>query len=403
MADCTPRITATCETKELQAALKTPDCPNWEICLPFGGKLYSLNGCVKHVPSETLPPDGIYSRIKIIDGCIVSAELAEIPVYTPASCAPIPNPCDCEGGSGTAPEPSNLAGNLFEYDTLGRPLVRVRAVGGNGVAVTGSGTALDPFVITCTLEVSGIVAIKSGSSAIIVTGAGSETNPVTITHATGLETSVGGMRFDAYGHLAAYTEPPAGATDVKGILSGEGIKVDTNTATGIYTISLEDPNPNITGEYTFGGYEVTLFKNRITNIVKSINITGGTHRLGNKLVTINEFGSIETVEDAPPSAEGALTSISKRFTGSEQETRSVVFALGINSSFRISYNSINTLPADIDITIDGVSIPYDKMNSTLLRALTPTIYATGTHTISVHSNAGLSGVGYIDVDLTSVY
>src|SRR5699024_1061271 len=112
---CDPRMTATCEEKVLKTPMETGQCPSWELCLPFAGKLISKGGCIELLPG-TPPPDGVYGKVVVANGCIVGLEKADIPIYSAPPCAPVPCDCGSGGGGGDICNASTEAGNLFSCD-----------------------------------------------------------------------------------------------------------------------------------------------------------------------------------------------------------------------------------------------------------------------------------------------
>ena len=300
--DChNPRMTAVCE-KELEssgtpAAAAPTVCESFSVCLPFGGSLTSDGQCVSYDP-PTPPPDGVYDKIVIANGCIVDAQKADIPLYTAAPCAPVAG--DCEGGNGGGGggtiTPSSQAGNLLTTDAAGRPLVRLNVQSGSGISVRGSGTAADPIVISAGTGGGGLY-ITSLNSSIKASGNGTAASPIKIEHAKGLATTVGGMQFDSQGHLISYSEPAPGASTVKALVAGDGIDVADNN--GIATVSIANPANNLNGQYVFGGYKVDLdLKNRIFRVEQDITTAAGTYYFADKNVELNGYGSIENIEDS---------------------------------------------------------------------------------------------------------
>ena len=135
MADnCISRMLASCGATTLKEPEATK-CENFSFCLPFGGHVEYDGTCIQYTPG-TPPADGVYSKIYIANGCIVGAEKYDPPIFSGSPCAPVPNPCDCDGsGGGSLPDPSTQSGNLFQYDAAGRPLVKVTINGGDGISV----------------------------------------------------------------------------------------------------------------------------------------------------------------------------------------------------------------------------------------------------------------------------
>lgn len=299
--DChNPRMTAVCE-KELEssgtsAAPSPTVCESFSVCLPFGGSLTSDGQCISYDPPMP-PPDGVYDKIVIANGCIVDAQKADIPLYTAAPCAPVAGDCEgSSGGSSGSITPSSQSGNLLTTDAAGRPLVRLNVQSGTGISVRGSGTAADPMVISAGTGGGGLY-ITSLNGSIKATGNGTSASPIKIEHAPGLATTVSGMQFDNQGHLIAYSQPPAGASTIKALVEGDGIQITDNS--GIATVAIADPVNKLNGQYVFGGYKVDVdLKNRLFRIEREINTAAGVYYIADKNVELNRYGSIENITES---------------------------------------------------------------------------------------------------------
>lgn len=292
---CDPRMTATCEEKVLKTPMETGQCPSWELCLPFAGKLISKGGCIELLPG-TPPPDGVYGKVVVANGCIVGLEKADIPIYSAPPCAPVPCDCGSGGGGGDICNASTEAGNLFSCDASGRPLVKLWIKGGDSINVTGNGTANNPYIIDFTGSTgTGGVYIRSGNNAITVSGSGSTDNPYEVTHKKGLEGKYGTLSFDEFGHLIEYT-PTAQQDGIMGLKEGRGICIDTDVATGIATIGLCDQRfDTYTGTVQLGGFNVEIKNGEVVDVTRVINLSAGTYTFGKYDVTINEYGSITNI------------------------------------------------------------------------------------------------------------
>lgn len=309
---CTPRIVQKC-TEELVSASETqvPVQETWEICLPWGGLLYADESGV-HVEKGNPPADGVYDRLVIADGCLVGVRQSEsIPIYTGSPCAPLPGDCNGSGGgtggTGNLCNPSATPGNLYRCDLSGRPLVTVSIEAGSGIAVTGNGTASNPFVISATGGGGGGggVYIRSGNDAIKLTGTGSYADPYVIAHKEGKQTTTNGMTFDKYGHLID-TGSGSANKGVQGLLPGDGIDIVTDPQSNISTVKLADPLNKKEGTWLLGGYDVTLDKyNNIYDIKQHIDLDGEqTVSCGGYDITFNELGSAISIEKKQASSGG---------------------------------------------------------------------------------------------------
>lgn len=293
---CSPRITFDCNGDTIQEPQVKSGCPDFSLCLPWGGRLWQENGCLKAQPG-TPPPDGIYDRIIVADGCIVGLEKADVALYVPPSCTEVPADCASYSEGVSLCEASPLAGNLYTCDASGRPLVRCTIKGEDGVVVSGSGTTSDPYRIKANISTE-TLRVVAGNSGVTVTGTGSVADALVISHkGGGLNTTVNGMRFDQYGHLVEYTEPTT-SSGVNGIVPGDGIDVQMDHKVGIATLSLSKPANVLNGIYQCGGYDVHLdLKNRIFNLTQRIDIPAQTYAFGPYDVELNKLGSVVAIAD----------------------------------------------------------------------------------------------------------
>lgn len=291
----------TCGEETLATAAEPKAVAPWSVCLPWGGQLVQDEHGL-HVKQGNPPADGVYDRIVVVDGCIVNALKSDAPTYVGSPCAPLPGGCGDSGGSGGGDgnlcNPSPMPGNLYKCDFTGRPLVQLSLVGGGGVSVIGNGTTENPYVISASGGGSGSgIYLRPGDDAIVVTGGGGRDDPYTITHKEGLQTTANGLVFDHYGHLIAQTDGSANA-GVQGILPGDGIDVQSDPRSGIYTIGLTPALNNKAGTWLWGGYNVQLDNyNRIMDITQSINLGGEqTFTCGDKQVKVNALGSVTAIQ-----------------------------------------------------------------------------------------------------------
>lgn len=402
MSDCTPRMTAQCNTVLESGPAVPKECPSWTACLPFGASLVSNSGCIDYIPGTNVPVDGVYSKITIVNGCIVSAELAGIPIYTSPPCAPIPTPCD--GGGGVLPDPSPTIGNLFQYDANGRPLVKLSIQPGNGISISGDGTTTSPLIITNTQQVAQAIQIQPGNSAIRISGSGTASDPFKISHSpTNMEGPQGLYTFDEFGHLIGYN-PSQTSMYVTGIIEGDGISASMNPNTGVATIALAEPANVITGSYRFGSFDVEFYRNRLIRITPQFTAPEGTYQFGNYNVTIDKYGAVEDVQYiAPPPPEPIHWS--KQFTDTAQLVREMNFTLVRSSSVRAAYTGTLPSATTMSIYIDGQLIGNQIVtNTSRIDVLPIAIYGVGQHNIRVQTTTetGFVSPGIIDVCLTDV-
>lgn len=390
MSDCKERILPACE-KVIKEADVSGDCPSWSVCLPFGGNLRTEGGCIHYDAPTSVPEDGEYSRIVIANGCIVDVKKAEIPLYTSSPCAPVPAPCDCGGGSESLPDPSPQAGNLFRYDASGRPLVRLTVQNGDGISITGDGTASNPLTITNTQEQKDSGNIRSGSSVIKITGTGTTADPKTISHGEGKQGKFNGLTFDEFGHLVDYE--PAAAKGIQGVVGMNGIDAQTDLQSGVATLQIADPAMKREGDYVVGGYNITLDgKNRVYDIKQLIDITAGVYALGSYNIGINSTGSVTSIANTF----NDNSEYSKYFDGEGvgSSTRSGVIMLRSEGYIRVVYEGPGTaaMKTTLSLRIDGRAMAtsyFAVMGSIVhVEAISQGVMAAGQHTIQVYLSGG---------------
>lgn len=412
---CSPRMTFDCDGDTIQEPQTKAGCPDFSLCLPWGGRLWQENGCLKAQPG-TPPPDGIYDRIIIADGCIVGLEKADVALYVPPSCTEVPAACasSSEGASSSSCEASPLAGNLYTCDASGRPLVRCSIKGGDGIIVSGRGTTSDPYHIKANISAE-TLRVVAGNNGVTVTGTGSAADALVISHKSGgLNTTVNGMRFDQYGHLVEYTEPTT-SSGVNGIVPGDGIDVQVDNKVGIATISLSKPANVRNGIYQCGGYDVQLdLKNRIFNLTQRINIPAQTYAFGPYDVELNKLGSVVAIADTQhPDAIHTLLPV----VAGDIVRQVVGFTLRTNTPIVIDIVTVATrawlsqlqvrldgtpqsnilrcsTTATAETTVSGADDPHTarttlNFSSTVLARVQPAgVWVAGEHELILHSDSG---------------
>lgn len=240
-----------CDGKVLKLAEITGSCPEFDLCLPFGARLYTKDGYLLYSPPSNPPTDGEYNRIIIQGGCIVGLENSEyVPIYTQAPCVELA----CRGGDGgSMPEccpKSNVACNLYDINpTDGLPVVRLHVDGGGqGLRLEGCGTAESPLKIVAG---SGGESAEGGAllqgEGIVITGGGTTNNPWVVSHYKGgsHDRNIGGVSVDQFGHVLGAAD--GGGTD-DGCLCIQQVISPDGTVTPSY-----DPTTKILSLKASGG------------------------------------------------------------------------------------------------------------------------------------------------------
>lgn len=391
---CVRRMVPDCGDSE-QKGTAEGFCPDWDVCLPFGGRLYSRDGCVQFEASGTAPADGVYDRVVVQDGCIAGVAGQEVASYQPRPCTE--TPCDCGHGSGSEASVSDDPANLITEDVTGSLLAKLFISGTGGISVSGNGTQSSPLVVSAAAqEAHGFV--SAGNDGVAVSGSGSRDDPYEVFHKAGTgpaNQTIAGMRFDEYGHLKSY-EAPSGAGTVNGVVGRNGVKTETDTATGIATIELQEIPAAGTGTWRFGGFDATVDDyGRVTSVEQEVSVPAGERYFGAQLVTLTDSGSIADVVDTTADRLVVYHKASTRFTGSSV---SMTFSTALVGSFRITLRTASVTSASF--SVDGTAVTTDH-GADWACALTGARYSLGQHTVSV--SGSFTGPGYLDVEIVTGY
>ena len=371
-------------------------CPDWDACMPFGGRLYSRDGCVQFEASSTAPADGVYDRVVVQDGCIKGVAGQEVASYQPRPCTE--TPCDCGSGSGGggSADVSDDPANLITEDASGL-LAKLYASGSGGISVSGSGTQSSPLRIQASAQTArGYV--QAGNTGISVTGAGTQSSPYAVSHKAGTgpaNQTIAGMRFDEYGHLKSY-EAPTSAGTVNGVVGRNGIEASTDIASGVVTLDLQETVQKVKGTYRFGGFDVDVDQyGRFQLVDRAVDIAAGERYFGAYLVGLDDLGNITSVTDTTQDRMVVYHKASRRFTGSEA---SITFTTALVGNFRVTLHAASVTSASI--SIDGTAVTTDH-GTDWAGALSDARYALGQHTVSV--SGSFTGPGYLDVEIVTGY
>lgn len=324
--------------------------------------------------------------------------------FIPDPCAEIPSKGGC---SMVAIAPTT--GNLLTENAAGELEARLYVAAGNAIVITGNGTSGNPLRVSYEGATAEATVLRSGDSFIVATGSGTAKDPFIIKHAVPASAVAGtyaGFRIDGAGHVIGYDAPDFDG--VRGIVGGDGILVTVDPKTGIAAISLaESAVSEVSGSFVFGGFLCEFQKNRLERVERKITVLPGVYQMGEKLVTINEYGSITDVVDVPmnpePEPEPLPTAFSRVFSTLGDELREIRFTTDKRSAFRITYQS-DAIPAGTQLFVDGAEITKYAIGTLRYEAVTPTDYAEGEHVVSLltQQEGGFLGVGILDVLLVGI-
>lgn len=341
----------------------------WNVCLPFGGRIWSDSNGI-HAAGGLPPPDGVYGKVVIADGCIVGVEPADVPLYTGSPCAPAPNGC---GGT------TSVLGDGF---TPGGTVITCEIEAGAGVSVSGSGTEADPYVISADTGVY----IRSDNSAIALTGAGTRNNPFTLAHKTGVATTVNGLTFDAFGHLSSVsTDETAGSKGIKGIVPGFGISANTDNVSGIATVGLQSQVESVPGDYQLGGFNAVINQaGQVSSITQQIMHEDAPVKAvcGTTDLVFNQYGSITSAIDTMDLGAAYLAAWS-----AGTAVRTAQFTMRCNSALAGVCLAENKVFTGVQFLIDGQVC--DRIDNLFWGS---GIYIVGTHTLEVVGGTGAMAV-----------
>lgn len=371
-------------------------CPDWDACMPFGGRLYSRDGCVQFEASGTAPADGVYDRVVVQDGCIAGVVGQEVASYQPRPCTE--TPCDCNSGSGGggSAEVSDDPANLITEDASGL-LAKLYASGSGGISVSGNGTQSSPLRIQASAQTArGYV--RAGNTGVSVTGDGTQSSPYAVSHKAGTgpaNQTIAGMRFDEYGHLKSY-EAPSSAGTVNGVVGRNGVEATTDIASGVVTLDLQETVQKVKGTYRLGGFDVDVDQyGRFQQIDREVSIAAGDRYFGAYLVGLDDLGNITSVTDTTQDRTVVYHKASRRFTG---DSASITFTTALVGNFRVTLHAASVTSASI--SIDGTAVTTDH-GTDWAGALSDARYALGQHTVSV--SGSFTGPGYLDVEIVTGY
>lgn len=414
MSQCrkTPKNNKCDNNLETVAHDKMP-CAALSVCLGFGRELYFDGDCWSERGTVTLT-DGYYNSFLVVNGCITAAEKIPAPSITAGPCAPVPADCGGNGGSGGSSDitvDTTAPCNIFYKGANGYTAI-VNAESTDTVAVTGCGTAQQPFKFSANIPETSI-AINSGTGESITVDKLVGQNVWVIKHADGLNQTINGMEFNASGHLVSYTAQEV--SSITGITEGPGIKVDVTG--GVAVVSLQ-PSDAKSGNSQLGGYLVeTDLYGRIIKMDQTIKIEPVVLDPFFTELTINATGSVTEYKaiDRRPA-----WNFSKVFTGN-RGTTTMVFTTGLNGSFRIKYLG------DLGVTPTGVPATPTGLKSTIgayqvlvdgspvqafmnlvggrvagLEAANATVHAAGQHTVELRAPSATDDYNFVDNGILDV-
>lgn len=371
MADLDCNKPKPCIPDEPEKEIYPPATEPFEQCV--GAYTWNWDGTRLRRYEGVKIPDGTYSQITFLDGCIVDAGTCPEPIYTPPYCSPNPTPCqDGQTGGDGSPSPiSPSADNSLKY--LGNGLFArtyIQSAPNSAIYVTGVGTVDDPYVLNANL--SGTGGLKT-----LIGRRGVQVEPNGDMAYVGLEeifstnrTLVDGndeLALDRYGRIIEVIKRDGGL-----VRAGAGLT--SHDEAGVLVI--EHQQYPINSPMTVGAFDLTFNETgHLTNETRRINITSGTYNLGAYDVGINSFGSITSItqRDDVLSSGGSFTSadgktfnydITGRIIGSSSSGSVDTKPLPIRGMYRITLSS-----EGLEVDTYGDDLTIQSLNGTVIIAL----------------------------------
>lgn len=277
-----------------------PCSPAFNLCV--GDRTLQWDGFCPTVERTRHTPDGTYTSVTVVDGCIVGYGYADEATYTPPYCNPNPTHCQGQTTTGTAItysiSPSN--DNSIVQSASGL-FARTFIQGGNNITITGKGTVNNPYTIAFNVPDEKTTVV--GEAGITHRFHGGVTyvglSPVGITKGM-----YNGFSINEYGQIIGFSQ--AVARDQSAVKAGAGlIATDDGDIT-----TLGHAEYDIATTAIFGGFAVALNKTgHIIDLDRVTTVNAGTYTIGAYQLAINEYGGITNItqDEAVPNGAGTFT------------------------------------------------------------------------------------------------
>lgn len=287
MADLECKKPKLCESEPTPAPV--PCSEPFDLCV--GDRTLKWDGFCPTVARTRHTPDGTYTSVTVVDGCIVEYGYADAATYTPPYCNPNPAHCQDTGtGQATSIKIATNADNTLAQTASGL-FARTYIQGSTGIVVGGTGTVTNPYTIS-------LAPASSSSGTVAVVGRNglvSETTNTGVTY-VGLEES--GVKTGVYDVTDQFTVDRFGRiTSVVQrsdpiVSAGAGLEANNQGD----TTQIGHPTYNVEGSMVLGAYVVDVSSTgHITSTDRAITIDGGIYHIGAYNIGINEFGSISSI------------------------------------------------------------------------------------------------------------
>lgn len=372
----------------VQPSLPAPEpcSPAFNLCV--GDRTLVWDGFCPTVERTRRTPDGTYTSVTVVDGCIVDYGYAEEATYTPPYCNPNPASCQDNGTGTSAGITISASPDNSLVHTASGLMTRTYVQGGKGVTVSGTGTVTNPYIIS-----SG-ASVNVGGSTVIVgrNGIVSEASSNGVSYIglepTGVKTGIYDITdqfsVDEYGRIKS-VEPRSEPL----ITAGTGLTASNQGD----SVQLSHPTFDIDERMLLGAFSVTVNNSgHITSTNRSITTEAGTYHVGAYNVTLNEYGSVTNIvqrTDVMPSSgvfktvDGKTVSydVTGRLTGITNSNSSD------NSSTSSSTSSTSSMPLRDLFKVTPAEYAIDGLRKE--------IYGTDTNMVMERGKVVITLPGYV--------
>lgn len=281
-----------------------PCSPAFDVCV--GDRTLKWDGFCLTLDRTRNTPDGTYTSVTVVDGCIVGYGYADEPTYTPPYCSPNPAHCqEQEQGQGQGSSTVNYTISPNADNSLVRSasglFARTFVQGAGNIAVRGKGTSSNPYEVSFTGSTDQTTVV--GENGIIHRERG------TVTYVglspTGVQKGMyNGFSINEYGQIIGFSD--AVARDQSAVKAGAGlVSTDDGGQTVISHEEYELPTATVLGSFAVGLNKT----GHITQLERLATVTAGTYSIGAYKVAINEYGTITNVvqDENVPDGEGTFS------------------------------------------------------------------------------------------------
>lgn len=286
-----------CKPDETPKEIYPPETPEFDLCV--GDHTLKWDGSRLRLERGRNTPDGTYTAVTTVNGCIVDYGQADEPTYTPPFCNPNPNSCQTGGAGNSDVLVSANTNNIIKWTTSGL-FARTYINAGLGVTVTGTGTQNNPYIISSSTSTTiGEVKTITGINGIVSTtdNLGNATVKLEDVITAG---TYKGFEVDSTGRIVGIST--AVANGDYNVQAGIGLtQVDDGD-----TLTIGHPTFDLPETMALGGYIVAVNNSgHITEAERLVTLGAGVYKFGIYEVSIDEYGTIHEITQSSDVVEEA--------------------------------------------------------------------------------------------------